>query len=99
MIRTITKSNFRDEFKNYNREDHFSYEGLGALYDWLENYEEDTGCTVELDVIALCCGYTEYENLEELQATYGEEYETMDDIEYRTMVIMINDESFIVADF
>lgn len=99
MITTITKSNFRDEFINYGREDQFTHEGLGVLYDYLEGYEEDTGCGIELDVIALCCEYTEYEDLEEFQGNYGEEYKTMEDIENNTSVIMINDDSFIIQDF
>jgi len=99
MKKSINESNFRDEFQNYNRQDNFSYKGLGALYEWLEQYEEDTGEEVELDVIALCCEYTEYENLEEFVGNYGEGYETIEDIEYKTTVIMIDNDSFIIQDF
>ena len=56
---TVTESDFRDAFQAI-RPDNFSYEGLGALYEYLEELSEDTGEDIELDVIAICCDYTEY---------------------------------------
>lgn len=55
-----------------NRENNFSYEGKRALFDYLEQYEEDCGQEIELDIVALCCEYVEYENVEE----YLKDYET-----------------------
>jgi hypothetical protein len=34
------------------------------LFDYLEQYEEDTGQEIELDVISLCCDYSELTYLE-----------------------------------
>ena len=62
-----------------------------AFYDMAED--------MELDVIGLCCEYTEYDNLEEFQADYGDEYETIEDIQNSTTVIMIDDDSFIIRQF
>lgn len=60
MYQTInTASNFRDEFRACGRADQFSYEALGLLFDYLEAYEMDTGEEIELDVISICCDYTE----------------------------------------
>lgn len=50
---------FRDEFKACGRGEQFTYDGLEVLFDYLEQYEADTGESVELDVIALCCEYSE----------------------------------------
>lgn len=50
---------FCDAFRDMGRDDNFSYEGKRALFDYLEQYSEDTGEPVELDVIALCCDYCE----------------------------------------
>ena len=91
MIRTINQYDFIDAFKKMGREENFSYDGLNALYDYLEMFEDDTGQSIELDVIALCCGFTEYDNLKEFQADYGDEYETIEDIQNATTVIMIDD--------
>ena len=99
MIRTINEYDFIDAFKKMGRIDNFSNSGLVALYEYLEMLEDDTGQTIELDVIALCCEYAEYDNLEEFQADYGEDYETIGDIESDTTVIMIDDDSFIIQQF
>lgn len=50
---------FQDAFTNYGRGNQFSYEALQQLFNYLEQLEEDTGEEIELDVIALCCEYTE----------------------------------------
>ena len=98
MKKTITKSMFRYEFERMGRKEQFSYGGLGALYDWLEELEAGTGEEQELDVIALCCEFTEYENLEELKGDYNS-IETMEDLENETVVIYIDDKSFIIQNF
>tara|TARA_R100001440_G_scaffold47239_1_gene66985 strand:+ start:667 stop:1011 length:345 start_codon:yes stop_codon:yes gene_type:complete len=98
MIKTINEYDFIDAFRKMGRytegvqwKDNFSHDGLVALYEYLEMLEDDTGQTIELDVIALCCEYAEYDNLEEFQADYGEDYETVEDIQNATSVIMIDD--------
>jgi len=100
MIQTINKWDFRNAFKSTSQyKDAFSYEGLKALYDYLEQYEDDTGDQIELDVIALCCDYTEYEDLEAFQEDYGEDYQSISEIGQATTVIMIDDTSFIIQAF
>lgn len=65
----VTFSMFCDAFRDMRRKDQFTYAGLEALYDYLIEYEEDIGEEIELDVIALCCEYTEYSD-EELIEEY-----------------------------
>lgn len=55
MKQTIVFSDFREAFRTSGRASHFSYEGLEVLFDYLEDIDPD----YELDVIALCCGYSE----------------------------------------
>jgi len=98
MIQKINEYQFADAFKRI-RPDNFSYEGLKALYDYLEDYEDDTGGQIELDVIAICCDYYEYKDLKEFQEDYSEDYESIEDIEQETTVIMIDDTSFIIQAF
>lgn len=86
MKTTVSKSDFRDAFRDYNREENFTYEGLGALYDYLTELEEDTGEEIELDVIAICCDFSEYADLEEIQGEYND-IEDMDDLRDHTTVI------------
>ena len=59
MIQTINLYDFRDAFKRYGRGEQFSYEGLGLIFDYIEEYEDSTGEQVELDVVALCCEWNE----------------------------------------
>ena len=99
MIKTINEYDFIDAFRKMGRTDNFSNSGLIALYEYLEMLEDDLGQPIELDVIALCCEYTEYDNLEEFQADYSEDYQTIGDIERETTVIMIDDDSFIIQPF
>jgi hypothetical protein len=59
-------SQFRDEFKAHGRDNQFSYEGLELLFDYLEEIDSAS----ELDVISLCCDYSE-ENPEGIAKNYG----------------------------
>ena len=99
MYQSITKSDFTSAFHRMDRGEQFSYKGLIALYDYLEQYEEDTGEQIELDVIAICCEYAEYESLEEFQEDYGDDYQSIDEIEQVTTVIPVDDDGFIILQF
>ena len=59
MKTTIYKSDFIDAFNAANRTDQFSYEAREILFDYFEQYEEETGEQIELDVIGICCEYSE----------------------------------------
>ena len=96
MKETITESQFIDRFKAI-RPDNFSYSGLRALFEYLEQYEEYSGQELELDVIALCCDFTEYTNFAEFSNDYDDIDE--DDIENHTTVIPVGDEAFIIQQF
>jgi len=98
MKTTVYQHDFWEAFRKICP-DNFSYEGLQALFNYFEDYEDQTGEEIELDVIAICCDFTEYESLEEFQGEYGEEYETIEDIENSTLVIPIDDERFIIQVF
>ena len=98
MKKTINLWDFQDAFYNMNRQDQFSYEGQKALYEFLTELEEENGIEEELDVIALCCEFTEFESIEELKNDYND-IESMDDLENRTIIIMIDDESFIIQNY
>jgi hypothetical protein len=59
MKTTVSRYDFERAFFDAGRKDQFSYEGLTALFEYLEQLEQDTGEELELDVIALCCDYYE----------------------------------------
>lgn len=58
MKQTIGFREFCQAFEQL-RPQNFSGEGLGVLWDYLEQYEGDSGVELELDVIAICCDFSE----------------------------------------
>jgi hypothetical protein len=80
MKTTVSRYDFERAFVDADRKENFSYEGLNALFDYLEDYEEQTGEEIELDVIALCCDYSE-DNPDDIIANYSIDVEGMDDDE------------------
>mgnify|MGYP001010892552 CR=1 FL=1 len=99
MKRTVDLHEFRESFKRMGRENQFSYDGLGALFNHLEEMERDIGEEMELDVIGICCDFSEYENIKEFQENYGDEYQTIEDIEDQTTVIPVDGDRFIIQQF
>lgn len=98
IYQQVNFSQFCDSFSDTYK-DNFSYKGKRALYDYLDMLSEDIGDNIELDTVALCCEYTQYDDFEELQGVYPD-IESMEELEERTTVIYISDsEAFIVADF
>jgi len=103
MLVKVSFNDFLEEFRRYEREDQFSYEGKKALFDYLEELSEDMGEPIELDVIAICCDFTEYSSLEEFSNDYsytiGEDINDIEDIQDYTTVIQIDSQSFIIQNF
>jgi hypothetical protein len=62
---------FVDSFRDMNRENNFSVEGLRLLFDFLEEISPD----YDLDVIALCCDYSE-DTEDEIRSNYSIDEDT-----------------------
>lgn len=108
MIYTrIGKYGMLDAFRKYGRlktsETHGNFteeavEELFNYYDELENYE--------LDVIGICCEWTQYDDIDEVKEAYldtkQETYDSDDVFEYledNTYHIVLDDDSILVRDF
>ena len=70
MKRSVNFSAFVDAFRAYGRYDQFGYDALEVLFEYLEQYKEDAGAELELDVIALCCDYS-VDSPEDVAEQYG----------------------------
>ena len=81
IYQNVTESMFHDAFVRMGRKTQFSYEGRATLYGYLAELVEDTGEPFELDVIALCCEFTEYENIEQYNFEYETDFYSWGDIE------------------
>lgn len=74
MIKTISKSEFIDTFKKSDTyKNNFSYEGLEALFDYIEELEEGSGEQIEFDMVGICCDYKEYKTAWEAMEQYQPE--------------------------
>lgn len=72
MKDTIYKSDFIDRMMDI-RPDNFSYDGLVALFDYLEEIEDSCGEEMEFDPIAICCDFTEYDILDWLRQQFTDD--------------------------
>ena len=106
MKTTVTFYDFKREFKAI-RPNNFTDEGLIVLWDYLEEYENSTGEEIDLDVIELCCDYSE-DSLSNIVDSYSIDLEGEDDHEQAvkdyledktTLVGITNDGNFIYQDF
>lgn len=100
IVKTLDAYDFRSEFAHMGRQENFSYAGLTALFEYIEeSYTEDD--SFELDVIALCVQFTEYNSLEEcLQEIGNDDIKTLEDLQDHTTVIEIEGtEGIIISEF
>ena len=73
MKRTINQYEFLRTFEEWTANDRntqFSREALIEIFDILTEWEEGTGEEIELDVVAICCSFTEYDNIDEAYKAY-----------------------------
>ena len=71
MKQTINSYDFIEAFRVHGRQNQFSYDGLHSLFEYLEEIEDGMGEEMELDVIALCCDFSEFTNPMEAAEEHG----------------------------
>ena len=99
MKKTVYEDGFVRAFDDMNRSDNFSVKARRALYNYIITMEEDAcGDEYELDVIEICCTYSEYDSLEALQEDYPN-IKTMDDAEERTSVVIWEDDCIVIQSY
>ena len=108
IYKQINKYEMIEAFRRYEgrlktSETHgnFTEEAIEVLFDYyddLENYE--------LDVIGICCEWTQYDDIDEVKETYldtkQETYDSDDVFEYledNTYHIVLDDDSILVREF
>ena len=72
MYTTTSRDEFIDTFIARGRADtgdgkggNFTIEALHALFDYLEDFEESMGESIQFDPIGLCCQFSEYKSAAE----------------------------------
>lgn len=108
MKKTIDQRTFIQAFTDYNRESQFSVRARKELFNYMEECEAGSGTEYELDVIALCCEFTEYDSIEECIEAFKhldefEFCETSDDyrdvFSHFTQVITWEDDCVLIQQF
>ena len=98
IIEEYDESLFISRFEDYKRVEttenpngNFSYKGLRNLFEYLdEMYEEEN--PLKLDVISLCCEYSEYENLKAYLNDYSGQHTTLKEITGKENIEDLNEE-------
>ena len=121
MYSNTSRNDFIDTFVAIGRADigdgnggDFTIDALNALFDYLEQWEDDIGEPIEFDPIAICCQFSEYASAADAVSDInGAEYSDIesendpDDIENecnewlmdRTIVIAFNGGIIIDSEF
>jgi predicted ArsR family transcriptional regulator len=109
IIQSVNLYQFRDAFVRAGRGDQFSYDGLSAIFDYLEELSDDTGENIELDVIAICCEFAE-SDWESIASDYNIDLTDCEDdeqsidavrdyLESHTSLVGESEGSFVYANF
>ena len=72
-------------FKSYGRGEQYSRDGFRFLFDYLESLSDDMGEDIVLDVVSICCEWTEYDDIDSAVEAYGLDCE--EDLQDKTTVL------------
>lgn len=102
LVKVFDKYDLQNEFKKVDR-DYFSLDGYQALIDLFD----ETDTNIELDVIAICCEFTEstpddirenYSNIEDIKNASSTS-DLLDEINYYTIAVLLDNGNILYADF
>lgn len=108
LVKTFNEYELQEEFRRFDR-DYFSLEGYQALLDFFEESDTNT----ELDVIAICCDFTEdspeniideYDNIDDIRKCKDEDGNIdtdalLDILNYYTLAMDLGNGNFLYLDF
>lgn len=66
-------------FKDMGRQEQFSKDGFVALFEYLDDLSEETGEDIQIDIEALCCDFSEYDDITDYNEQNGTEYASWED--------------------
>jgi hypothetical protein len=101
IVQTASFYDFHSAFMRAGREAQYSYKGLRGLYAYLEQLSEDLGEPIELDVIAICCDYTEstFKSIADDYSIDLSECEDEDDIREAVLDYLHDNTSVVWSDY
>jgi len=99
IVRNVGFCEFCDAFHDADRNENFSYQGKRILFDYLEQYSEDAGEPVDLDIIALCVEYNE-DDIDTIIEEYSIDISDAIDEEDKTEIVReyLTENTFVVGE-
>ena len=103
MKMQVYESQFVDIMQRH-RPSEFTYEGLCYLFEWFEQYEQDTGTAIDLDPVAISCEFIEYTDVDDFIASYSydldiEEEATLDEKREEVREYLEDNTAVVALDF
>lgn len=106
---TLNFSQFCDNWPE-SRKNQFSYEAKRAIFNYLEELEQDTGEEAEFDPIAICCDFAEYDSEFNAVKDYTDEFNDIRDnderqeqarqwLEERTLILQLDNGGIVIQNF
>jgi hypothetical protein len=102
MKTTVSLFDFQDAFlKSETYKNNFTIDGLNALFDYFEEYENSTGEDIDFDMVAICCEYSEYASAIEAVAYYngavGENKDFDDEDKEKAALAWLEDQTQVIT--
>ena len=100
MKQTIYFHDFVAAFKRLDHGEQFSCGGLKALFEYLEDVHYGN---YDLDVVALCCEWSEYCDVVDINMDYGQDFEDIAEakewLEDYTVVLEAGSDTLVILAF
>jgi len=96
IVTNVNSTDFHTAF-NTMRPEQFSYDALEAMFTFISDLSDDLGEPFEMDVIGLCCDFTEYTTLAEALSDYG--LADLEELQDNTMVLELADGGLVIQQF
>lgn len=78
VVMSLSRNDFAREFRDYGRENQFSRDALDVLHEYYEQLSECTGEPFAIDVIGICCDWSELTEEEVLEHYDVEDLDELD---------------------
>lgn len=92
---TLNKTSFVSEIKKI-RLDNFSVAALEMLFDWYEEMERDCDIQLEFDPIAICCDWSEYDEVDLIEEFGGQAGIYGEDATVENLIDWLRDETYVI---
>jgi len=99
MKETVSFNSFYQAFAKMDRLQGWTQDGLFALFEYIQEVESDLGEEIELDVIALDCEFTEFDDIKAYNHCHDTDYEYAYEVSENSTFIDIDGERFIAGEW